>query len=94
MRKIKTLFIIMLLAAVNPASAFKTDFMEVNFATSTLSHNGKNFELVEIKSKVKRNHREINYYCLSDDNLTAVVFRLLVSDNGKFLKLIKYTSKK
>lgn len=87
------IIIIMLLAAVNPASAFKTDFMEVNFATSTLSHNGKNFELVEIKSKVKRNHREINYYCLSD-NLTAVVFRLLVSDNGKFLKLIKYTSKK
>lgn len=84
----------MFLALSFSARAFKTDLLAVDFNTNRLLYKGKNFELVEIKSKVKRNHREINYYCLSDDNLTAVVFRLLVSDNGKFLKLIKYTSKK
>ena len=77
----------MFLALSFSARAFKTDLLAVDFNTNRLLYKGKNFELVEIKSKVKRNHREINY-------LTAVVFRLLVSDNGKFLKLIKYTSKK
>lgn len=58
-----------------------------------LNHNGKTYQLVEVKNKARRSWREVTYLCI-DERLKAVAFRLFVTDEGEFLRLQKFTSKK
>lgn len=75
------------------ASAFETHFMSVDFEKMELRHNGKVYSLVEVKNKTRKTWREVTYLCI-DEKLHAVAFRLFVTDEGEFLRLQKYTSKK
>ena len=75
------------------ASAFETHFMSVDFDAMILRHDGKEYSLIEVKKKVRRNWKEVTYLCI-DEKLHAVAFRLFVTDEGEFLRLQKYTSKK
>lgn len=75
------------------ASAFETHFMSVDFDRMVLKHNGKEYALVEVKNKTRRTWREVTYLCI-DEKLHAVAFRLFVTDEGEFMRLQKYTSKK
>lgn len=75
------------------ASAFETHFMAVDFDRMELRHDGKVYSLVEVKKKVRRNWKEVTYLCI-DEKLHAVAFRLFVTDEGEFMRLQKYTSKK
>ena len=78
--------------AIN-AMAFETSFMSVDFEKMTLTHNGKTYLLVEVKNKTRKTWREVTYLCI-DERLHAVAFRLFVTDEGEFLRLQKYQSKK
>lgn len=91
MKKLITTILILLLAM--SAGAFETHFMAVDFDRMVLTHNGKEYSLVEVKNKTRRTWREVTYLCI-DEKLHAVAFRLFVSDEGEFLRLQKYTSKK
>lgn len=84
---------ILLLFLTIEASAFETHFMSVDFDKMELRHNGKVYSLVEVKNKTRRTWREVTYLCI-DERLHAVAFRLFVTDEGEFLRLQKYTSKK
>lgn len=75
------------------ALAFKTHFVEVDFKTNQVTHNGQIYALIETKQQVKTFHREINYYCISE-SCGSIVFRLYVNDNGKITRFIKFNSKK
>lgn len=75
------------------ARAFETSFMAVDFDKMILVHNGQTYTLVEVKKKVRRSWSEVTYLCI-DERLHAVAFRLFVTDEGAFLRLQKYTSKK
>lgn len=75
------------------AGAFETTFMSVDFEKMELKHNGNTYQLVEVKNKTRRTWREVTYLCI-DSKLHAVAFRLFVTDEGEFLRLQKYTSKK
>jgi len=72
---------------------FETHFMAVDFDAMTLKHDGKIYSLVEVKKKIRRNWKEVTYLCI-DEKLHAVAFRLFVTDEGEFMRLQKYTSKK
>lgn len=89
--KILTTIFAMLLTM--SASAFETHFMSVDFDKMILKHNGKEYALVEVKNKTRRTWREVTYLCI-DEKLHAVAFRLFVTDEGEFMRLQKYTSKK
>lgn len=91
MKKLITTILILLLAM--SAGAFETHFMAVDFDRMVLTHNGKEYSLVEVKSKTRRAWREVTYLCI-DEKLHAVAFRLFVTDEGEFMRLQKYTSKK
>lgn len=91
MKKLITTILILLLAM--SAGAFETHFMAVDFDRMVLTHNGKEYSLVEVKSKTRRTWREVTYLCI-DEKLHAVAFRLFVTDEGEFMRLQKYTSKK
>lgn len=84
---------ILLLFLTIEASAFETHFMSVDFDKMELRHNGKVYSLVEVKNKTRRTWREVTYLCI-DERLHAVAFRLFVTDEGEFMRLQKYTSKK
>lgn len=84
---------ILLLFLTIEASAFETHFMSVDFDKMELRHNGKVYSLVEVKNKTRRSWREVTYLCI-DEKLHAVAFRLFVTDEGEFMRLQKYTSKK
>lgn len=88
----KLIALIALLVSMQ-ASAFETHFMSVDFDRMVLKHNGKEYSLVEVKNKTRRTWREVTYLCI-DEKLHAVAFRLFVTDEGEFLRLQKYTSKK
>lgn len=88
----KLIALIALLVSMQ-ASAFETHFMSVDFDRMVLKHNGKEYSLVEVKNKTRRTWREVTYLCI-DEKLHAVVFRLFVTDEGEFLRLQKYISKK
>lgn len=75
------------------ARAFETSFMSVDFDKMVLVHNGQIYNLVEVKKKVRRSWKEVTYLCI-DERLHAVAFRLFVTDEGEFMRLQKYTSKK
>lgn len=75
------------------ARAFETSFMSVDFDKMVLVHNGQTYTLVEVKKRVRRSWSEVTYLCI-DERLHAVAFRLFVTDEGYFLRLQKYTSKK
>lgn len=90
MRKIIT--ILLMFIAIN-AMAFETSFMSVDFDKMTLTHNGNTYMLVEVKNKTRKTWREVTYLCI-DERLHAVAFRLFVTDEGEFMRLQKYTSKK
>lgn len=75
------------------AQAFETHFMSVDFDRMVLTYNGKEYSLVEVKSKTRRTWREVTYLCI-DERLHAVAFRLFVTDEGEFMRLQKYTSRK
>lgn len=75
------------------AMAFETHFMSVDFDRMELRHNGKVYSLVEVKNKTRKTWREVTYLCI-DEKLHAVAFRLFVTDEGEFLRLQKYQSKK
>jgi hypothetical protein len=85
--------IAMMFCLVCGASAFETRFMSVDFDRMLLIHNGKTYQLVEVKNKARRSWREVTYLCI-DERLKAVAFRLFVTDEGEFLRLQKFTSKK
>ena len=89
----KRILTILLLFFALEASAFETHFMSVDFEAMILRHDGKEYSLVEVKKKVRRNWKEVTYLCI-DEKLHAVAFRLFVTDEGEFLRLQKYTSKK
>ncbi len=91
MKKILLTILISLLAL--NARAFETHFMSVDFDKMELKHDGKIYSLVEVKKKVRRNWKEVTYLCI-DEKLHAVAFRLFVTDEGEFMRLQKYTSKK
>lgn len=86
------LAIILMAISIN-AMAFETSFMSVDFEKMTLTHNGNTYMLVEVKNKTRKTWREVTYLCI-DERLHAVAFRLFVTDEGAFLRLQKYTSKK
>lgn len=91
MRKI---FLIALFAVCSiTASAFETRFMSVDFDKMELRHDGKTYDLIEVKCKQRRTWREVTYLCI-DKKLHAVAFRLFVTDEGDFMRLQKYSSKK
>lgn len=73
--------------------AFSTQFMSVDFDKMELTYDGKTYELVEVKKKQRQNWREVTYLCI-DKDLHAVAFRLFVTDDGDFIRIQKYTSKK
>lgn len=75
------------------AQAFETHFMSVDFDKMTLTHDGQVYSLVEVKKKVRRTWKEVTYLCI-DEKLHAVAFRLFVTDEGEFMRLQKYTSRK
>lgn len=87
----KVFLLLIALCLCLKASAFKTEFIEVNFLDSLVIYKGITYELVEVKNNIKNRHREISYYCIADD-ARSVVFRLFVRDNGQFFKLLKYNS--
>lgn len=89
----KKLITLIALFVCMQASAFETHFMSVDFDAMILRHDGKEYSLVEVKKKVRRNWKEVTYLCI-DEKLHAVAFRLFVTDEGEFLRLQKYTSKK
>ena len=89
--KILTTILAMLLTM--SAGAFETHFMSVDFDKMELRHNGKVYSLVEVKNKTRKTWREVTYLCI-DEKLHAVAFRLFVTDEGEFMRLQKYTSKK
>ena len=84
---------ILLLFLTIEASACETHFMSVDFDAMILRHDGKEYSLVEVKKKVRRNWKEVTYLCI-DEKLHAVAFRLFVTDEGAFMRLQKYTSRK
>lgn len=85
--------LLMFVAIATNAMAFETHFMSVDFDRMELRHNGKTYSLVEVKNKTRKTWREVTYLCI-DEKLHAVVFRLFVTDEGEFLRLQKYQSKK
>lgn len=85
--------LLMFMAITTNAMAFETHFMSVDFDRMELRHNGKTYSLVEVKNKTRKMWREVTYLCI-DDKLHAVAFRLFVTDEGEFLRLQKYQSKK
>lgn len=90
----KFFIILALLFLINvSASAFETKFMSVDFEKMELVYNNKTYQLVEVKSKARRSWREVTYLCI-DEKLHAVAFRLFVTDEGEFLRLQKYTSRR
>lgn len=89
----KKLITLIALLVCMQASAFETHFMSVDFDAMILRHDGKEYSLIEVKKKVRRNWKEVTYLCI-DEKLHAVAFRLFVTDEGEFLRLQKYTSKK
>lgn len=89
----KRILTILLLFFALEASAFETHFMSVDFDRMELKHDGNIYSLVEVKKKVRRNWKEVTYLCI-DEKLHAVAFRLFVTDEGAFMRLQKYTSKK
>lgn len=89
----KRILTLLLLFFALEASAFETHFMAVDFDRMELKHDGKIYSLVEVKKKVRKNWKEVTYLCI-DEKLHAVAFRLFVTDEGAFLRLQKYTSKK
>lgn len=91
MKKMIAICALMLVSTL--AHAFETKFMCVDFKKMELRHDGKVYELVEVKNKVRRTWREVTYLCI-DKELHAVAFRLFVTDEGDFMRLQKYTSKK
>ena len=91
MKKLVTTILVLLIAM--SAAAFETTFMSVDFDKMTLTHNGNTYMLVEVKSKTRKTWREVTYLCI-DEKLHAVAFRLFVTDEGAFMRLQKYTSKK
>ena len=91
MKKILTA-IFLVFMSIN-AMAFETHFMSVDFDRMELRHNGKVYSLVEVKNKTRKTWREVTYLCI-DEKLHAVAFRLFVTDEGEFLRLQKYQSKK
>ena len=91
MKKILTA-IFLVFMSIN-AMAFETNFMSVDFDKMELKHNGKVYSLVEVKNKTRKTWREVTYLCI-DEKLHAVAFRLFVTDEGEFLRLQKYQSKK
>lgn len=91
--QMKRILTVLLLFFALEASAFETHFMSVDFDRMELKHDGKIYSLVEVKKKVRRNWKEVTYLCI-DEKLHAVAFRLFVTDEGEFLRLQKYTSKK
>lgn len=91
--KNKVLTTILAMLLTMSASAFETHFMSVDFDRMVLKHDGKEYSLVEVKKKVRRNWKEVTYLCI-DEKLHAVAFRLFVTDEGEFMRLQKYTSKK
>lgn len=91
MKRVITAAICLMMASAS--MALETKFFSVDFGKKTLTHDGKTYELVEVKNKVRKNWREVTYLCI-DPDLKAVAFRLFVTDEGDFLRLQKYTSKK
>lgn len=89
----KILAIVLFLFAFVEANAFETYFMSVDFNNMILRHNGEEYTLVEVKNKTRRTWREVTYLCI-DQKLHAVAFRLFVTDEGEFLRLQKYTSRR
>ena len=89
----KLIATIAMLCCICGASAFETNFMSVDFDRMILNHNGKTYQLVEVKNKARRSWREVTYLCI-DERLKAVAFRLFVTDEGEFIRLQKFTSKK
>lgn len=85
--------LLMFMAIATNAMAFETHFMSVDFDKMELRHNGKTYSLVEVKNKTRKTWREVTYLCI-DEKLHAVAFRLFVTDEGEFLRLQKYQSKK
>lgn len=85
--------IIAFILSLQCAQAFETHFMIVDFDKMILKHNGKEYSLVEVKNKTRKNWREVTYLCI-DEKLHAVAFRLFVTDDGDFLRLQKYVSRK
>lgn len=75
------------------AQAFKTEFIEVNFSNGSVTYKGETYELIEVRNNVRHRHREVSYYCITED-ARSVVFRLFVRDNGQFFKLLKFNSVK
>ena len=85
--------IIAFILSLQCAQAFETHFMTVDFDRMILKHNGNEYSLVEVKNKTRKNWREVTYLCI-DEKLHAVAFRLFVTDEGDFLRLQKYVSRK
>ncbi len=74
-------------------ASFNTQYLSVDFDKMELTYDGKTYELVEVKNKQRQNWREVTYLCI-DKDLHAVAFRLFVTDDGDFIRIQKYTSKK
>jgi uncharacterized protein YxeA len=89
----KILAIVLFLFAFVEVNAFETYFMSVDFNNMILRHNGEEYTLVEVKNKTRRMWREVTYLCI-DQKLHAVAFRLFVTDEGEFLRLQKFTSRR
>lgn len=89
----KILAIVLFLFAFVEVNAFETYFMSVDFNNMILRHNGEEYTLVEVKNKTRKTWREVTYLCI-DQKLHAVAFRLFVTDEGEFLRLQKYTSRR
>lgn len=89
----KILAIVLFLFAFVEVNAFETYFMSVDFNNMILRHNGEEYTLVEVKNKNRKTWREVTYLCI-DQKLHAVAFRLFVTDEGEFLRLQKYTSRR
>ncbi len=85
--------IIAFILSLQCAQAFETHFMTVDFDRMILKHNGKEYSLVEVKNRTRKNWREVTYLCI-DEKLHAVAFRLFVTDDGDFMRLQKYVSRK
>lgn len=91
MRRI--LVIILMSIACMSTHAFDIKCMSVDFDKKQLRHEGKTYELVEVKNRQRTSWREVTYLCI-DSKLRAVAFRLFVTDRGDFMKLQKYSSNK
>lgn len=90
----KKLLITALFAIMSSLSfSMETSFVKIDFDKMTVVFDGKTYELVELKQKQGRTWREITYLCI-DSESRAVAFKLLVADNGDFLRFQKFLLKK